>query len=165
MGTHWSPHSRIFKHGGGSLVWCVGGAASWKVAGVHLPLASLHQPMQYNLQSSLQPATWRSLLELNNQQLDKIMSRFQVVSRLRYIAYALLLPARVYLITVVMSIQSGGVDIDKQGDLRCRQLKMDHSVIIVDCLWGICGELVCSWADNVSLWTWYVQLSHSMVQW
>ena len=65
-------------------------------------------------------------------------------NNLRYIAYALLLPARVYLITVVMSIQSGGVDIDKQGDLKCRQLKMDHSMIIsrlsVRNMRGICEE-------------------------
>ena len=68
---------------------------------------------------------------------------------LRYIAYALLLPARVYHINVIMSIQSGGVDIDEQGDLKCRQLKMDHSMIIsrvsVRNMRGICEEYAVNW--------------------
>ena len=48
-----------------------------------------------------------------------------------------------------MSVQSGGVDIDKQGDLKCRQLKMDHSMIIsrlsVRNMRGICEEYAGNW--------------------
>ena len=55
----------------------------------------------------------------------------------------------VYHINVVMSNQSGGVDIDKQGDLKSRQLKMDHSMIIsrlsVMNMRGICEEYAGNW--------------------